>query len=299
MRSRSPLFSFPGAVAASALFLAAAACPADTVSIGASKDNVLFQMSDNSQVSNALSPHLVVGQTNSLLLRRAAIEFDVAGAIPAGSTVTAVELQMEMTRTIAGAQNVSLHVCQAEWGEGTSNDPRPGGEGAEATPGDVTWTNRFFPGDPWTTPGGDFGPARATTSVDGIGQYIWSSQGLVEDVQAWLDNPSSNHGWIMTGVETGDLPTAKRFASRQAEDPATRPVLIVDYTPPPGCDSIDFNGDGLFPDNQDIQDFFDVFGGGACSTGTCNDIDFNNDGLFPDNADLEAFFSVFGGGNCL
>jgi len=65
-----------------------------------------------------------------------------------------------------------------------------------------------------------------------------------------------------------------------------------------GCDSIDFNGDGLFPDNQDIQDFFDVFGGGACSTGTCNDIDFNNDQLFPDNADLEAFLRVFGGGAC-
>ncbi|HYF16216.1 MAG TPA: lamin tail domain-containing protein, partial [Phycisphaerales bacterium] len=46
-----------------------------------------------------------------------------------------------------------------------------------------------------------------------------------------------------------------------------------------GCDSIDFNGDGLFPDNQDLQDFLDVFGGGACSTGTCGDLDFNNDGL--------------------
>ncbi|HYF16080.1 MAG TPA: hypothetical protein VD971_13505 [Phycisphaerales bacterium] len=64
------------------------------------------------------------------------------------------------------------------------------------------------------------------------------------------------------------------------------------------CDSIDFNGDGLFPDNQDIEDFFSVFGGGPCSTGACGDIDFNNDGLFPDNLDLELFLSVFGGGGC-
>ncbi|HYF14470.1 MAG TPA: hypothetical protein VD971_05280 [Phycisphaerales bacterium] len=64
------------------------------------------------------------------------------------------------------------------------------------------------------------------------------------------------------------------------------------------CDSIDFNGDGLFPDNQDLEDFFSVFGGGPCSTGTCGDIDFNNDGLFPDNIDLEAMLSVFGGGAC-
>jgi len=64
------------------------------------------------------------------------------------------------------------------------------------------------------------------------------------------------------------------------------------------CDCIDFNGDGLFPDNQDLQDFFDVFGGGPCSTGTCGDLDFNNDQLFPDNADIEDFLSVFGGGPC-
>jgi hypothetical protein len=64
------------------------------------------------------------------------------------------------------------------------------------------------------------------------------------------------------------------------------------------CDSIDFNGDGLFPDNQDLEDFFAVFGGGECSTGTCADIDFNNDCLFPDNSDVEAYLRVFGGGDC-
>ncbi|HYF14240.1 MAG TPA: hypothetical protein VD971_04115, partial [Phycisphaerales bacterium] len=55
--------------------------------------------------------------------------------------------------------------------------------------------------------------------------------------------------------------------------------VVVPAGGPVGCDSIDFNGDGLFPDNQDLQDFLDVFGGGACSTGTCGDLDFNNDGL--------------------
>ncbi|HYF13432.1 MAG TPA: hypothetical protein VD971_00005, partial [Phycisphaerales bacterium] len=60
-------------------------------------------------------------------------------------------------------------------------------------------------------------------------------------------------------------------------------ISYVQLPSGPACDSIDFNGDGLFPDNQDLQDFLDVFGGGACSTGTCGDLDFNNDGLFPDN----------------
>ena len=65
------------------------------------------------------------------------------------------------------------------------------------------------------------------------------------------------------------------------------------------CDSIDFNGDGLYPDNQDLVDFVTVFGGGACSNDpNCGDLDFNNDGLFPDNEDIFALFRVFGGGEC-
>jgi hypothetical protein len=66
-----------------------------------------------------------------------------------------------------------------------------------------------------------------------------------------------------------------------------------------GCDSIDFNNDGLFPDTADIDDLLSVFSGGPCSTGNCNDIDFNNDGLFPDTTDIDAFLNVFSGGPCL
>ncbi|HEX2838125.1 MAG TPA: hypothetical protein VHN77_08370 [Phycisphaerales bacterium] len=65
------------------------------------------------------------------------------------------------------------------------------------------------------------------------------------------------------------------------------------------CDPTDFNGDGLFPDTADIDDFLSVFSGGPCSTGTCGDTDFNNDGLFPDTADIDALLSVFSGGPCL
>jgi hypothetical protein len=66
-----------------------------------------------------------------------------------------------------------------------------------------------------------------------------------------------------------------------------------------GCDAIDYNADGLFPDTTDIDDFLSVFSGGPCSTGTCGDIDFNNDGLYPDTADIDAMLSVFSGGACV
>jgi 1,4-alpha-glucan branching enzyme len=63
------------------------------------------------------------------------------------------------------------------------------------------------------------------------------------------------------------------------------------------CDSIDFNQNGVFPEDQDAIDFFDVLAGGEC--GTCNDIDFNNNGVFPEDADIVDFFNVLAGGECL
>jgi hypothetical protein len=66
----------------------------------------------------------------------------------------------------------------------------------------------------------------------------------------------------------------------------------------PTCDSIDFNGDGLFPDDNDLIDFLTVLAGGTCSTGTCSDIDFNNDCLFPDDSDVVSFLRVLAGGSC-
>ncbi len=67
-----------------------------------------------------------------------------------------------------------------------------------------------------------------------------------------------------------------------------------------GCDTVDFNNDGLFPDTADIDDFLSVFSGGVCSNDpNCNDIDFNNDTLFPDTLDIDALLSVFSGGACL
>ncbi len=71
-----------------------------------------------------------------------------------------------------------------------------------------------------------------------------------------------------------------------------------------GCDTIDYNRDGLFPDTLDIDDFLSVFSGGACTNDPpvgsgCGDIDFNNDGLFPDTLDIDALLSVFSGGACV
>ena len=83
----------------------------------------------------------------------------------------------------------------------------------------------------WTTAGGDFSPvASASATVAGIGSYTWESTSqLVADVQGWLDDPDSDHGWLLQGDESKTR-TAKRFHSDENDDEAIRPVLMVEYT---------------------------------------------------------------------
>ncbi|HYF14207.1 MAG TPA: VCBS repeat-containing protein [Phycisphaerales bacterium] len=129
---------------------------------------------------------------------------------------------------------------------------------------------------------------------DGRTHWYLNDAGSLAVTPSWTYDATTVANAIAVGDLNGD--GWKDLAIGFSGDVSVRVFLAI--PPVPACDSIDFNGDGLFPDNQDLQDFLDVFGGGACSTGTCGDLDFNNDGLFPDNLDLEAFFSVFGGGAC-
>jgi hypothetical protein len=68
------------------------------------------------------------------------------------------------------------------------------------------------------------------------------------------------------------------------------------WTVPPGCGSVDFNGDGDIGTDADIEAFFACLGGDCCST--CGSADFDNDGDLGTDADIEAFFRVLGGGEC-
>jgi hypothetical protein len=76
-----------------------------------------------------------------------------------------------------------------------------------------------------------------------------------------------------------------------------RTVVLRAGEPTGGCDSIDFNRDGLFPDDNDLVDLLVVLAGGTCSNDpNCGTIDFNGDGLFPDDNDLVAFLCELAGG---
>jgi len=58
----------------------------------------------------------------------------------------------------------------------------------------------------------------------------------------------------------------------------------------------DFNADGDFGTDQDIEAFFQCLGGNCCPT--CGSSDFNGDGDYGTDQDIEAFFRVLSGGAC-
>jgi hypothetical protein len=206
------------------------AARADTVTLTPSRDNTIFAEGEK---SNGAGIYLFAGNTGQGNTRRALVAFDLALSIPAGSIVQTATLTMQMSRTQAGAELVTLHRLLADWGEGTSDAAGDEGAGAPATPGDATWTDAFFGVTPWASPGGDFiASPSAAISVTAVGPYTWgSTPAMVADVQGWLDAADTSFGWILLGNESGTQ-TAKRFGSRESSAEATRPVLTVEFLPP-------------------------------------------------------------------
>ena len=276
---------------------------ADTITLAPVADNTMFfDGVPTSELSNGVGDGIFVGRTatRGAAAQRGLMRFDFS-AIPPGSTIDGVSLVMVVTRVprTAFASPIALHRLTASWGEGTSI--AFGGNGTGSDPGDANWLHRFSPGSPWATPGGDFVGTASGSALTPLapGPMQWvSTPALVSDVQGWHANPANNFGWLLLGDEATESSTRK-LGSREASVAQDRPALTVTFTPPIACDSIDFNGDGLFPDDNDLVDFLSVLAGGACSNEpNCNDIDFNNDGLFPDDNDLVAFLTVLAGGDC-
>ena len=227
---RERLFAL--AVVAALSFLGGSLSSAGTVNINPSKDNTLYEYDPlDGDKSNALGFHFFAGETGMKELRRGVLAFDIAGNIPPGSTITAVSLSVNMSRTPTNTAYVmELHRLLADWGEGTSVAPGEEGDGAPATPNDATWRHRFFDTIFWSTQGGDFSATVSASQLVGVvGQYTWSSAQMVADVQAWLDNPAGNFGWVMLGDETA-IATAKRFDTRESASP---PMLTIEFTPAP------------------------------------------------------------------
>src|SRR2546422_8683691 len=84
---------------------------ADSININPSKDNTLYEfVPADGDLSNALGFHFFAGEAGMGDLRRGVLAFDIAGNIPAGSTILGVTLSLNMSRTSSDtARNVELH----------------------------------------------------------------------------------------------------------------------------------------------------------------------------------------------
>lgn len=90
---------------------------AATINLIATKDNTLIENVEGS-FSNGAGEFLFVGKTDDSELRRAVLHFDIADAIPAGSTINSVILHLSVTRAAnnkPASENVELHKLLASW----------------------------------------------------------------------------------------------------------------------------------------------------------------------------------------
>lgn len=211
-----------------------------TVDVQGGQDNTIYE-TDSGNLSNGMGQYLFAGRTGDdggNRLRRALVRFNL-NSIPAGATAQNVDFTFTVDREPmnggAPPTTFTLHRMTADWGEGASDAPGSEGIGTIAQTGDATWLHSFFDTDFWNSEGGDFvGSASATMAVDNPGVYTFASNpSMLGDVQSWMDNPSTNFGWIILGGEGGSF-NARRFASFQNPTAADRPTLTLTYSPPAG-----------------------------------------------------------------
>ena len=225
------LRSLPGALLLGVATLFGGALAAQTtVSAQCVLDNTLYE-SATGALSNGQGTGLYVGVTGQPGKRRALLKFDVASAVPAGARILSAQLTMNCVQSaFGGPLPVGMHRVQRSWGEGNSVAVGGGGRGAAAQTGDATWLHSFYATSFWTTPGGDFAPVASGTIVTPPYGLCSStlSNGIIADVQSWLDNPSQNFGWLLKTDEALAY-VARKIESRSG---AVKPALSVTYILP-------------------------------------------------------------------
>jgi hypothetical protein len=170
-------------------------------------------------------PSLVSGALGSRAqfeIRRALLRFDLS-QIPAGAVVSSATLKITVVMVPLTPNNSTFDIRRILqlW-----------------TEGGVSWNSRLGVGTPWQVPGatGSSDSVSTPSSFVAVGsanstEYTFSSMaGLVADVQGWINNPSSNFGWLLISEDEITPQTARRFGAR--EDPANPPVLTINYSMP-------------------------------------------------------------------
>lgn len=186
------------------------------------------------------------GTTQTYNTNRGLMRFDIAAAIPAGSKI----LDAALTTEVVGqpdepwnSANFGLHRLLRDWGEGDNFGTKPSNAALAGT-NEASWFYRFaFSAETWGAPGGQPGvdyvasPSVTTWIYEAGLPYSFNpTPALVADVQAWLNEPGTNFGWMLIVQNEADNFTARRFGSRESGIDAPR--LDLTFQPPPPIDRI-------------------------------------------------------------
>ncbi len=172
------------------------------------KDNYIYV---NSPTTNNGTRSLmrVTGYTTDL--QRPLVRFDLS-SIPAGVSVTRATLWLYSNNPpqVKGSTGFyGAYKLTKDWGETTS-----------------TWNT------PWTTPGGDFlaTPDAEAAKQSAAAAPCWYAFDVTARVQAWIEAPSDNYGWLIKCTNEL-LSNQDEFASSDSPDPAFFPKLIISDLP--------------------------------------------------------------------
>ena len=214
---------------------------AETVALHPIADTTLIQVAPDANMGG--SDFFNAGTAGNGNRNRGLMQFSLLDAIPPGSTILNAFLTLDIVHQPGvdlTTGTFTLRRVLVSWGEGDKRPAEEGspGLGAPATDGEANWVFRFVGGPAWSVPGGqngaDFSAVVSSTAyVYGLGDPVEfeSTPNLTADVQSWLDDPQSNHGWMLTSEDERIRKTARGFAS--SEDPGGGPTLMVEFTPVP------------------------------------------------------------------
>lgn len=164
---------------------------------------------------------VVIGGTTGPLSssghNRGLFHFTLAG-IPAGALITDVQLTFDVVRVppVPVDAVFGLRPILQSWSENMA-----------------TWNN---PGAGWHGAGGvaglDYASVNSASLLinPAVGAYTFAAtDGLKADVQAWVNNPLANFGWMLLPEQEDVDYSARQFASKEGGAPAS---LLVSYVVP-------------------------------------------------------------------
>ncbi|PTX53681.1 YD repeat-containing protein, partial [Melghirimyces profundicolus] len=158
-------------------------------------------------------PWLEVGNNSSTYGNaRAILKFNT-DTLPADADILDAELNLWTSETYGSGGTYDLHALTTDFVEM-----------------EATWNNADA-ATPWTTGGGGDYDAAVSDSVSSItSDPKWHRWNAGTIVQQWVDDPASNHGFLVKRNDEAGAGERVLFLSSEAEEKNLRPKLVVTYT---------------------------------------------------------------------